>query len=313
MRVLIADKMEEQCQAKLREFPGIEVVVKNGLSPQALKKEIGDYEGLIVRSATKVTREIIEAGKSLKIIGRAGAGVDTIDVQAASERGIVVTNTPAGNSAAVAELVLGLMFALARSISQADASMKAGKWEKKNLMGSELARKTLGLVGIGSVGSRVARKARALEMKVLAYDPYVTPERVRELGAEPSRLEDLLRDSDYISIHVPKTKETAGLIDGQAFAKMKKGVYLVNCARGGIVVERDLLKALEEGKVAGAGLDVYDQEPPQDLSLCRHPRVVATPHIGASTQEAQAAVAEMIAYQMGRYLTRGEIINAVNG
>jgi D-3-phosphoglycerate dehydrogenase len=238
--------------------------------------------------------------------------VDNIDVPAASERGIVVMNTPGGNANAVAELTLGMMFALARSIPRADASMKAGRWEKKQLEGGELAGKTLGLVGVGKVGARVARKAACLDMKVLAADPLVPEAEIRALGAEPVSLERLLAESDFLSVHAPKNSETAGMLSRDAFARLKPGAFLINCARGGIVVESDLLEALEQGRLAGAAMDVYEQEPPQERALAEHPRVIATPHIGASTREAQIVVAEMIAGQVGRFLTTGEVLNAVN-
>jgi len=312
MKVLISDKIEEVCPRRLREFPGIEVVEKGGLPPAALIQEIRGCIGLIVRSATKVTRELIEAGASLKVIGRAGAGVDNIDVKAATAKGIVVMNTPGGNANAVAELTIALMFALAREIPRGDATIKAGKWEKKSFMGTELAGKTLGLVGIGFVGSRVAAKARGLDMKVQVYDPFVSADESRRLGAEMVDLEPLLASSDYVSLHLPKTPETTGLINKALIAKMKRGAYLINCARGGIVNEADLIAGLDSGQVAGAAVDVYDPEPPADWTLAKHPRVVAMPHIGATTVEAQETVARMIAEQVGAYLTTGKVKFAVN-
>ena len=312
MKVLIADKGAPECARKLQEFAGIEVVSRDGMTPEQLIAEIGGYEGLVVRSASKVTAAVIEAGKKLKVIGRAGAGVDNIDVPAATAKGIVVTNTPGGNASAVAELVVGLMFALARRTSAADATMKARKWDKKSFEGREVCGKTLGIIGIGQVGGRVAKMAGALGLTVLAFDPYVTPQRAKELGVQPAPLDDLLARCDYISLHVPKGKETANWIDAAKFAKMKKGVFFINCARGGIVVEKDLLAALDSGQVAGAAVDVFEQEPPADWTLASHPKVIATPHLGASTEEAQVVVAVMVAEQLGRFLTRGEVINAVN-
>lgn len=311
MKVLIADKTAEECRDKLQEFSGIEVITRIGMTPEELIAEIGGYQALIVRSATRVTRKVIESAAELKVIGRAGAGVDNIDVAAAAERFIPVLNTPGGNSGAVAELVIGMMFALSRHIPRADASMKAGKWEKKALMGSELAGKTLGIIGIGNVGAKVTGMAKALQIKVLAYDPYVSAERIAGMGLKSSGLDELLHHSDYISIHVPGSEETTGFVNKGLFAKMKKGVFFINCARGGIVVEEDLLKALEEGWVAGAAVDVYEQEPPADYSLAGHLKVIATPHIGASSKEAQVIVAVMIAEQIGKYLTSGEVINQV--
>jgi D-3-phosphoglycerate dehydrogenase len=312
MKVLIADKTDPICARTLQSYEGIEVVEKTGLEPQELSRELQQYEAMVVRSATKVTREIIGSAKRLKVIGRAGAGVDNIDVQAASERGILVMNTPGGNANAVAELAVGLMFALARRLAPTIAAMKEQRWEKKAYRGSELAGKTLGLLGIGQVGARVARKAAALDMKVLACDPFVPAGRAGELGVRLCTPEELFRESDFLSLHLPKNEQTAGTIDRQAFAQMKPGVFLVNCARGGIVVEQDLLQALEEERVAGAAIDVYQSEPPADWSLVRHPRVIATPHIGATTAEAQIVVAEMIARQIGQFLFDGTITNAVN-
>jgi D-3-phosphoglycerate dehydrogenase len=312
VKILISDKTHEICARTLRGFPGLSVAEKPGLSSEELAAELKDAAGLIVRSATKVTREVLEASPNLKVIGRAGAGVDNIDVPAASQRGVVVMNTPGGNANAVAELTLGMMFALARCIPRADASMKAGRWDKKQLEGGELARKTLGLVGVGKVGARVARKAACLEMKVLAADPFVSEADIRALGAEPVSLERLLAESDFLSVHAPKSPETAGMLGRDAFARLKPGAFLINCARGGIVVELDLLEALEQGRLAGAAIDVYEQEPPHERALAEHPRVIATPHIGASTREAQVVVAEMIADQVGRFLISGEVVNAVN-
>lgn len=312
MKVLIADKTAPECARRLREFPGLQVVDRAGMSPEALVAEIGDYEGLVVRSASKVTSAVIEAGKKLRVVGRAGAGVDNVDVAAATARGIVVMNTPGGNAAAVAELVVGMMFALARRLTEMDAAMKAKRWEKKSYLGRELRGKTLGIVGIGQVGGRVAALARGLGMEVLACDPYVSAARAEELGCRPVELDGLLARADFVSIHVPKDKGTTRWIDRAMLSRMKKGAFLINCARGGIVVEEDLLAALDSGQVAGAGLDVFEREPPEDFRLAAHPKVVATPHIGASTEEAQVAVAVMIADQVGRCLTRGEIVNAVN-
>ncbi len=312
MKVLISDKIEEVCPRRLREFPGLEVIEKGGLKPGELLAEVKGCAGLIVRSASKVTREVIEAGATLKVIGRAGAGVDNIDVKAATSKGIVVMNTPGGNSNAVAELTIGLLIALAREIPRGDATMKAGKWEKKSFLGVELAGKTLGLIGIGFVGSKVALKARGLDMKVLVHDPFVSQDESRRLGVDIVDLDALLKASDYISLHLPRTPETTGLINAAALAKMKRGVYLVNCARGGIIAEGDLAAALDSGQVAGAAVDVYEPEPPTDWSLAKHPKVVAVPHVGASTLEAQNVVAQMIAEQVGAYLTTGKVKFAVN-
>jgi len=287
-------------------------VVKTGLSPQDLAGALGDAVGLVVRSATRATREIIAAGSTLKVIGRAGAGVDNIDVPAATERGIIVMNTPGGNAEAAGELAVALMFALARQIARADATMKAGTWDKKSFMGAELLGKTLGLIGIGNVGSIVGKRAIGLGMRVIATDPVVSAARAAEMGIRLAGLDEVLAAADFLSIHAPKTDKTKNMLDKSAFAKMKKGVFLINCARGGIVVEKDLIAALDEGRVAGAGVDVFDKEPPEDWSLAKHPKVIATPHIGASTHESQVMVSVMIARQMGAFLTTGEIVNAVN-
>ena len=312
MKVFVADSIAKEGIAEFGRFPGLELVVKTGLAPAELPAALGDAAGLVVRSATQASRQVIEAGKALKVIGRAGAGVDNIDVKAATERRILVTNTPGGNAEAAAELAVGLMFALAREIPRADASMKAGTWDKKSFSGSELLGKTLGLVGIGNVGGAVARMARGLGMAVVAFDPYAKPDKAASLGVLLAGLDEVLASADFLSVHAPKTDETKGLLDAKAFAKMKTGVLVVNCARGGIVVEKDLVAALDAGKVRGAGVDVYDKEPPADWTLARHPKVIATPHLGATTGEAQVNVSVMIARQVGAYLTKGEVINAVN-
>jgi len=285
--------------------------VKTGLPAEKLKAEIGDSVGLVVRSATQASRDVIGAGTSLKVIGRAGAGVDNIDVKAAAERGIVVLNTPGGNAEAAAELAIAMMFALARDLARADATMKAGTWDKKSFNGIELLGKTLGLVGIGNVGSIVGKRALALGMKVIASDPFVTPDATRTLGFQPGSFDDVVRAADFVSIHSPRTEQTKGLFNEKTFAMMKKGAFLINCARGGIVVEKDLVAALDAGTLRGAGVDVFDKEPPTDWSVAKHPRVIATPHLGATTGEAQVNVSVMIARQIGAYLTRGEVINAV--
>jgi D-3-phosphoglycerate dehydrogenase / 2-oxoglutarate reductase len=312
MKVLITDKVAGECIEELRKFKDIKVDLKTGISEEEIISIIGGYQALIVRSATKVTKDVINAAGELKVIGRAGAGVDNIDVNAATEKGIWVMNTPGGNSSAVAELALGMMFALARHIAKADASMKASKWEKKIFSGTELTNKTLGLLGIGNVGSIVGRKAKALGMEVLAHDPYIPAEKAAEMGFTMVTQEELYKKCDYISIHMPKTAETTGAINKNVLAKMKDGVFLINCARGGIVVEKDLLEALNNGKVKGAGVDVFEAEPPANLSLVKHPNVVATPHIGASTAEAQVNVAVMIARQVGDLLTKNIVVNTVN-
>ena len=310
-KVLIADTLAKEGMEEFARFPGLDLVVKTGLPADKLMAEIGDAAGLVVRSATQATRELIAAGRALKVIGRAGAGVDNIDVKAATERGIVVLNTPGGNAEAAGELAVAMMFALARDLARADATMKAGKWDKKSFSGIELLGKTLGLVGIGNVGSIVGRHARALGMNVVACDPFVSEEKAASLGFRLAAFDEVIRVSDFVSIHSPRTEQTKGLFNTKIFARMKKGVFLVNCARGGIVVEKDLIAALDDGTVRGAGIDVFDKEPPEEWSLAKHPKVIATPHLGATTGEAQVNVSVMIARQIGAYLTRGEIVNAV--
>ncbi len=312
LKVFVADSIAKEGIAEFSHFKDIELVVKTGLPPDQLAAALGDCVGLVVRSATKATKEIIASGASLRVIGRAGAGVDNIDVPAATAKGILVLNTPGGNAEGAGELAVALMFALARQIPQANASMKTGTWDKKSFSGTELFGKTLGLVGIGNVGSIVAKRAIGLGMKVIAYDPYAAKDKAASIGLTMKSLDEVLSGADFISIHTPKTDETKGMIDAKAFEKMKTGVYVVNCARGGIVVEKALIAALDSGKVKAAGVDVYDKEPPEDWALAKHAKVIATPHIGASTAEAQITVSVMIAQQMGKFLSTGEIINAVN-
>jgi D-3-phosphoglycerate dehydrogenase len=310
-KVFIADSLAKEGIEAFAAFPELDLVVKTGLPADRLKAELGDAVGLVVRSATQASRDVIAAGASLKVIGRAGAGVDNIDVKAASERGIVVLNTPGANAEGAGELAVAMLFALARDLARADATMKAGTWDKKSFTGCELRGKTLGLVGIGNVGSVVARCAVGIGMKVIACDPFVAPEKAAALGLKLTDFEDVIRSSDFVSVHSPRTEQTRGLFNTATFAKMKKGVFLVNCARGGIVVEKDLIAALDAGIVRGAGVDVFDKEPPEEWALAKHPRVIASPHIGASTAEAQVNVSVMIARQIGMYLTRGEVVNAV--
>lgn len=311
-KVLIADALSPRAVAVFAER-GVETDFKVGLKPAELSAIIGEYDGLAVRSATKVTAEIIAAASNLKIVGRAGIGVDNIDVPAATQRGIVVMNTPYGNSITTAEHTIALLFALAREIPAADRSTQAGKWEKSRFMGVELAGKTLGIVGCGNIGSIVADRAQGLRMKVIAYDPFLSAERAVDLGVERVSLDELLGRADFITLHTPLTEQTRNLIDAAAFAKMKDGVRLINCARGGLVVEADLAAALDSGKVAGAAVDAFVEEPaPQSNPLFGRDNVVATPHLGAATNEAQENVAIQIAEQMSDYLLTGAVSNAVN-
>ena len=313
MKVLVSDKLSQKGVEIFEKAGGIEVDVKTKLSPQELKAIIGEYDGLVVRSATQVTAEIVEASGKLRIVGRAGSGLDNIDVKAASKKGIVVMNTPGGNTITTAEHALSMMLSISRKIPQATASMKTGKWEKNKFMGSEIYNKTLGVIGVGRVGSVVADRARGLKMNVIAYDPFLSPEGAEKLGVELVRMDELLKRSDYITIHVPRTSDTVNLINKDRFSKMKDGVFLINCARGGIVNEKDLYDAIKGGKVAGAALDVFEKEPPDpDNPLLGLDEVICTPHLGASTEEAQENVALAIAQQMVDFLLRGTIMNAAN-
>ena len=310
-RVLIADQLSPAAVDIFKER-GVDTDVKVGLSKEELEKIIGDYDGLAVRSATKATEKVIAAAAKLKVIGRAGIGVDNIDVKAATAKGIIVMNTPFGNSITTAEHAISLMMALARQIPEADRSTQAGKWEKSKFLGVELYAKTLGVIGCGNIGSIVADRAIGLKMKVIAYDPFLSPERAMELGVEKVELDDLLRRADFITLHTPLTDKTRNIIDAAALAKTKKGVRIVNCARGGLVDERALAAALKSGHVAGAAFDVFEVEPAKDSVLFGLPNVICTPHLGAATSEAQENVALQVAEQMSDYLLKGAISNAVN-
>ena len=310
-KVLITDKMSLRAAETFR-GRGIEVDEKLGLSADQLVACIGDYNGLAVRSATKVTADVIKAGTELKVVGRAGIGVDNIDVPAATSRGVVVMNTPFGNAITTAEHTLGLIFALARQLPAADRSTHAGKWEKSRFMGVELTAKTLGIIGCGNVGSIVADRAQGLRMKVIVYDPYLASERAAELGVRRVDFDELLRLADFVTLHTPLTDATRGMIDAKALATMKKGVRIVNCARGGLIDEVALKAALEDGHVAGVALDVFEEEPVREHLLFGMEQVVVTPHLGASTTEAQVNVAVQVAEQMSDYLISGAVSNALN-
>ncbi|MDR1308757.1 MAG: hydroxyacid dehydrogenase [Deltaproteobacteria bacterium] len=295
-KILISDKIESVCPDRLREA-GFEVDEKSGLAPQGLEAIIGGYHGLVVRSATSVTAGVLERGAqgNLRIVGRAGAGLDNIDLPAAGRLGIKVVNTPGLNANAVAELTVALMIVLARNLWPAMESIKAGRWEKRGLSGHEIAGKTVGLLGIGAVGRLVAAKAGALGLRVLAHDPILAPEAIGAAGAEPVGFDDLFRRSDFVSLHLPKTRETANIVGPRALSLMRPGAFIVNCARGGLVDEEALLAALGEGRLAGAATDVFAKEPPDPSPLMALPNFVAVPHLGASTEEAQLAVAEKVA------------------
>jgi D-3-phosphoglycerate dehydrogenase len=313
VKVLISDSMAERCVEIFKNAPGLQVDVNTKLKPEELKKVIKDYHALVVRSATKVTAEIIEAADNLKVIGRAGTGVDNIDMQAATKKGIVVMNTPGGNTITTAEHAVSMLMALARKIPQATASMRKGEWEKKKFEGTEVTSKTLGILGVGNIGSVVADRAQGLKMNVIAYDPYLSQEAANRMGVELVSLDELYKKSDFISIHVPLTNETKNLVNKDAFAKMKRGVKIINCARGGIVNEKDLCDAIKGGIVSSAALDVFEKEPtPPDNPLLQMEEVILTPHLGASTAEAQENVAIAIAEQIVDYLVKGTIRNAVN-
>ncbi|MFQ6018634.1 MAG: phosphoglycerate dehydrogenase [Kiloniellaceae bacterium] len=310
-KVLIADRLAERA-VEVFETRGIEAEVAVGLSPEELNGRIGAFDGLAVRSATKVTPEVIAAADNLKVVGRAGIGVDNIDIAAATQRGVVVMNTPGGNAITTAEHAIAMLFALARQIPAADRSTQAGKWEKSRFMGVELTGKTLGVIGCGNVGSVVAERALGLRMRVIACDPYLSADRAQDLGVAKVPFEALLAESDFITLHVPMTEQTRGMIDAAALAKAKPGVRIINCARGGLVVEGALKAAIESGRVAGAALDVFSQEPAHENPLFGMEQVVATPHLGAATAEAQEKVAVQIAEQMADYLLTGAIRNALN-
>jgi len=311
VRVLISDQMDPKAAEIFRDR-GIEVDEINGQTPGELKAIIGQYDGLAIRSSTKVTRDLLEAATNLKVVGRAGIGVDNVDIPAATARGVVVMNTPFGNSITTAEHAIALMFALARQLPEADASTQAGKWEKNRFMGVEVTGKTLGLIGAGNIGSIVATRALGLKMKVVAYDPFLTPERAVELGIEKVELDELLKRADFITLHTPLTDQTRGILSREALAKTKSGVRIVNCARGGLIDEAALKDALDSGHVAGAALDVFENEPAKDSPLFGTPNFISTPHLGASTSEAQVNVAIQVAEQMSDYLLLGGVTNAVN-
>jgi D-3-phosphoglycerate dehydrogenase / 2-oxoglutarate reductase len=311
MKVLITDPIEQVCTDLLQK-EGMQVDAKPGLPADEIKKIIGGYDALIVRSGTKVTADIIAEAKEMKVIGRAGAGVDNIDVGAATRKGIVVMNTPGGNTVSTAEHTMALMMAMARNIPQSFFDLQNGKWERKKYMGTELFGKTLGVIGLGKVGREVAARARAFEMNVIGYDPLLAAEVASKLGLETVSLDDIFKRSDFITVHTPLTEETRGILGEKSFALCKRGVRVINCARGGIIDEQALLKALESGQVAGAAFDVFVKEPPVDNPLLKHPKVVATPHLGASTEEAQEKVAKQIGEQLVDFFKGRGIAGAVN-
>src|SRR5690242_3243423 len=310
-KVLIADKLSPAAVAIFKER-GVDADVKPGLAKDELLAIVEQYDGIAIRSATKVTADVIKAAKNLKVVGRAGIGVDNVDIPAATAAGVIVMNTPFGNSITTAEHAISLMLALARELPAANASTQAGKWEKNRFMGVEITGKVLGLIGAGNIGSIVADRARGLKMRVIAFDPYLSPERAQDIGVEKVELNELLARADFITLHAPLTPETKNILSADASNKMKKGVRIINCARGGLIDEKALKAALDSGHVAGAALDVFETEPANENVLFGSDKVVATPHLGASTSEAQENVALQVAEQISDYLLTGAITNALN-
>ena len=310
-KVLISDELSPAAVAIFKER-GIEVDVKTGLTKEELERVIGGYDGLAVRSSTRVTEKVLSAGKRLRVVGRAGIGVDNVDVKTATQRGVIVMNTPFGNAITTAEHALSLLLSLARQIPAADRSTQAGKWEKSRFLGVELMGKTLGVIGCGNVGAVVADRALGLKMKVVAYDPFLSPDRALQLGVEKVELDELLRRADFITLHTPLTDKTRNILSAAALAKCRTGVRIVNCARGGLVDEKALAEAIRRGKVAGAAIDVFEVEPAKESVLFGLDNVICTPHLGASTSEAQEKVALQVAEQMSDYLLTGAVANAVN-
>jgi D-3-phosphoglycerate dehydrogenase len=312
VKVLVSDPIDKEGLAPLLSNSKFDVTIKSGLKPEELLREVSTAEVLLVRSETKVTPTVLETGKNLRLVGRAGVGVDNIDLAAASKQGVIVMNVPGGNTVSAAEHTVSLIMAMAHNIAQADASMKAGKWDRKKFMGSELVEKKLGLVGLGRVGREVASRCAGLGMTIAAHDPMADPEWCRLAGIKLVSLDEIITESDFISFHVPLTDATRNMINAETLAKMKKGVRLVNCARGGIIDEKALLDALNSGHVKGAGLDVFENEPPTYWDIIKHPSVVATPHLGASTEEAQTKVAVQLAEAVVEYYEKGVPRNALN-
>ncbi|MCD6186377.1 MAG: phosphoglycerate dehydrogenase [Deltaproteobacteria bacterium] len=312
MKVLVSDNLGQIGIEMFQKEKNIDVDVKTGLAPEELKEIISEYDALVIRSATKVTEELLEAATNLKVVGRAGIGLDNVDIPAATKRGVVVMNTPGGNVITTAEHAIAMILSLTRNIPAGTSSLKEGLWNKKKLQGREIYNKTLGLIGFGKIGSIVADRAQGLKMKVIVYDPFVTPELIEKSGVKSVSLEELYSRSDYITVHVPKMKETTGLLNEDAFNQMNDGVMVVNCARGGIIDETALYNAMKSGKVAGAALDVFESEPPGESPLFEFDRFICTPHLGASTKEAQTNVAVAVAGQIIEYLNNGTILNAVN-
>ena len=310
--ILISDPLSEDGIYPLRQAEGFNIVVDTALTPEQLGEKIGEFDALLVRSQTQVTRDIIEKGTNLKIIGRAGVGVDNIDLTAATERGIIVVNAPDGNTNSAAEHTIAMLMSLARNIPQAFHALKNQKWDRKSFIGVEVKNKTLGVVGLGRIGAEVAARAKGQRMNVIAYDPFLTPEKAEKMGVKAGTIEEVIKAADFITVHTPLLKETRHLINKEAFAKMKDGVQIVNCARGGIIDEQALYDAIVSGKVAGAALDVFEEEPFLDHKLLTLPQVIATPHLGASTVEAQEIVAVDVSHDVVSFLQGGVVKNPVN-
>lgn len=311
-KILISDKLADDGINYLNQQEGIQIHIQTGLSEDELCGLIPDYDALLIRSGSKVTQKVLQAGKNLKVVGRAGIGVDNVDVGTATEQGVIVMNTPDANATTTAELAIAHVFSLSRNLPEANQSVKAGKWERSKLMGDEVSHKTLAILGFGTIGRIVAQRGNGLKMRVIAYDPFVTPEIFAQYGAEPVSLEELVKQADYLTLHCPMMEKTRGIIGADQLAAMKKSAYLINCARGGLVDEDALYQALSNGEIAGAALDVYEHEPPKDSPLLALDNIVFTPHLGASTHEAQVAVSVEIARQVVTYLKTGEAINALN-
>lgn len=311
-KILISDPLSPKGLAVFEGVEGVEVTAKK-LTPEELLKEIPEYDALIIRSGTQVTAEVLEKAEKLKVIGRAGVGVDNVDKEAASKKGVIVMNTPGGNTISTAEQTLTLMLALSRNTAEAVASVKRGEWERKKYVGTEVFGKTLGLIGLGRVGYEVCKRAQAFGMKVIAYDPFAAKETATKLGIQLAKLAEVIKEADYLTVHTPKNDETTHMISTKEFEYMKDGVRIINCARGGIIDEAALAEALKSGKVAGAALDVYEQEPPDpDNPLLKMENVVATPHLGASTEEAQENVGVQVAHQVLDFLVKKKVVNAIN-
>ena len=310
-KVLIADKLSPAAVAIFRER-GVDADVKTGLSKEELIKIVDQYDGIAIRSATKLTADVLKAAKNLKVVGRAGIGVDNVDIPAATKKGIIVMNTPFGNSITTAEHAIAMMMALARQLPEADASTKASKWEKNRFMGVEITGKTLGVIGCGNIGAIVADRALGLKMKVVAFDPFLSDERARDIGVEKVELDELFKRADFITLHTPLTDKTRNILSRDALAKARKGVRIINCARGGLLDEAALKDGLDSGHIGGAALDVFAEEPAKQSPLFGTPNFICTPHLGASTNEAQVNVALQVAEQMADYLLTGAVSNSLN-